>query len=58
MKEKPPKFIEENPHYQELSSEQLLNRDRISYLSLDKDFKLKKKSINFKNNKDVKKQSK
>lgn len=47
------KFIEETPHYEDLTPEQIKIRDKISYLSISKDFKVTKKQ--FKKRKDGKK---
>lgn len=45
MIKKKKKFIEENPHYEELSPEEIKMRDNISYLTLDEDFNLTEKQI-------------
>jgi hypothetical protein len=47
------KFIEETPHYEDLTPEQIKIRDKISYLSINSNFKVIKKQ--FKKQKDGKK---
>jgi hypothetical protein len=39
------KFAEENPHFEELSPEEVKRRDNLLYLSISKDFEIEEKSI-------------
>lgn len=44
------KFIEENPHFQDLTPEEIRRKDYIDYLNITNNFKLEMKTIKKKKN--------